>query len=123
MNKEFLVEKIRAEYTEKEFTELDALRALDRKVRRPAGVLAYILGTVGALVMGAGMSFCMDAVEAGTYFGITIGENMMLPGVILGVAGMALVLINYPVYKRFLASRRKKYASQINELCDDLTKE
>ena len=32
---EFLVQKIRTEYTEKEHTELDELKALDKKVKRP----------------------------------------------------------------------------------------
>ena len=49
MNKndqEFLVQKIRSQYTEKESTELDELRALDAKVKRPANMFAYIFGSV-----------------------------------------------------------------------------
>ena len=33
---EFLVQKIRTQYTEKEHTRLDELKALDRKVKKPA---------------------------------------------------------------------------------------
>ena len=40
-DKDFLVQKIRTQYTEKENTELDALRDLDRKVKRPANVFSY----------------------------------------------------------------------------------
>ena len=43
MNKndqEFLVQKIRTQYTEKESNEIDALRALDARVKRPANVFA-----------------------------------------------------------------------------------
>ena len=39
MNKndqEFLVQKIRTQYTEKEHTQLDELKALDSKVKKPA---------------------------------------------------------------------------------------
>ena len=123
MNKndqEFLVQKIRTQYTEKEHTQLDSLKELDKKVKRPAKVFAYIFGTIGALVLGTGMSFTMDVIEAGTYFGITIGENMMLPGIIIGVIGIFMVSINYPVYKGILGSRRKKYADKIIALSDKI---
>lgn len=115
-DKEFLVEKIRSQYTEKEHTELDSLRALDAKVKRPANVFAYVFGVIGSLIMGAGMSLTMDVIEPGTYFGITIPENMMLYGIIIGVVGIILVSVNYPLYKKFLASRKKKYAPAIIEL-------
>lgn len=62
MNKndqEFLIQKIRTQYTEKESTELDALKELDKKVKRPANVFAYIFGSIGAIVMGSGMSLVM----------------------------------------------------------------
>ena len=51
--KEFAVEKIRSQYTEQEHTELDALKALDVKVKRPANVFGYTYGSVSAIVMGA----------------------------------------------------------------------
>ena len=62
MNKndqEFLVQKIRSQYTEKESTELDALRELDAKVKRPANVFAYVFGSISTIIMGAGMSLVM----------------------------------------------------------------
>ena len=55
MNKndqEFLIQKIRTQYTEKEHTDLDALKALDAKVKRPAGIFAYIFGSISAIIMG-----------------------------------------------------------------------
>lgn len=51
-DKDFLVQKIRAQYTEKQATELDALRKLDAKVKHPANVFAYIFGSISALIMG-----------------------------------------------------------------------
>lgn len=59
MNKndqEFLIQKIRTQYTEKESTELDALKKLDKKAKRPANTFAYIFGGIGAIIMGCGMS-------------------------------------------------------------------
>ena len=40
-DKEFMVEKIRSAYTEPQHTELDALKALDAKVKRPAKVFGF----------------------------------------------------------------------------------
>ncbi len=125
MNKndqEFLVQKIRTQYTEKENTQLDALKALDKKVKKPANVFAYTFGTIGALVLGSGMSLAMNVIEPGTYFGITISENMMLPGIITGLVGIAMVGINYPIYKNILNSRRNKYADKIIALSDEIMK-
>ena len=118
MNKndqEFMVQKIRTQYTEKQFTELDELRALDAKVKRPANVFAYIFGSLSAIVMGAGMSLIMTDIAAKLSLG-----NMMLPGVIIGVAGLACALINYPIYKAILKSRKKKYSEQIIKLSEKI---
>lgn len=105
---QFAVQKIREQYMEKQTTELEALRALDAKVKRPANIFAYTFGTLSAIVMGAGMSFVM------TDIGATLGmTNTMLSGIVTGVIGMAAVIANYPIYKRILSSRRKKYAKDI----------
>ena len=125
MNKndqDFLVQKIRTQYTEKENTQLDALKELDKKVKKPANVFAYTFGTIGALVMGSGMSLAMNVIEPGTYFGVIIGENTMLPGIVTGLVGIAMVGINYPIYKRILTSRRNKYADKIIALSDEIMK-
>lgn len=103
------VEKIRNQYTEREVTKLDELKALDRKVKRPAGVFAYVFGTIGALVLGTGMCLAMKI----------IGDLMAL-GIVVGLAGIAMVSSTYAIYKAILKSRRKKYSSQILEISDDL---
>ena len=118
MNKneqDFLVQKIRTEYTEKEHTKLDELKELDSKVKRPANVFAYIAGSLGAIIMGSGMSLVMT--DIGKMFGVSDG---MVPGIIIGIVGMFIVIINYPIYKRILGSRRKKYADKIIEISDKL---
>lgn len=113
--KEYLVEKIRTQYTEKEYSELDALKALDKKVKKPAHVFAYTFGTIAALIMGSGMSLIM------TEIGETIGfADPMFPGLVIGIIGLFLVLINYPIYKRLLNARRKKYQNEIISLSDKI---
>ena len=118
MNKndqQFMAQKIRTQYMEKEASELDALRELDAKVKRPANVFAYIFGSISAIIMGAGMSLVM------TDIGATIGlSSPMIPGIVVGILGMAMALINYPMYKTILGKRKKKYASEILALSDKI---
>lgn len=114
-DQEYLIQKIRTQYTEKEHTELDALKALDKKVKAPANRFAWTFGTVAALVMGAGMSLVMTDIAQ------TLGlENPMVPGIAIGLTGMALTIANYPIYKAILSARRKKYAAQILTLSEKL---
>lgn len=116
-DKEFLVQKIRTQYTETESTGLDELKELHKKVNKPANVFAYIFGTLGAIVMGSGMSLVM------TDIGATLGlQETMVPGTVIGVIGMLMAIINYPIYKKILSSRRKKYADKIIALSDNIMK-
>ena len=117
-DQQFLVRKIRTQYTEKEQTRLEGLKQLDAKVKRPAHVFAYSFGTLSALVMGSGMSLVMT--DLGSVIGL---EDPMLPGILIGTAGLLMALINYPVYKKILEGRRKKYAEQILRLSDALLAE
>ncbi|MBP3378806.1 MAG: dihydropteridine reductase, partial [Clostridia bacterium] len=110
--------KIRTQYTEKEHTGLDELKELDAKVKRPANVFAYIFGSIGAMIMGSGMSLVMT--DIGTTVGI---GDPMIPGIVIGVAGMLMAIVNYPIYKGILGSRRKKYADKIIALSDKIMKD
>ena len=116
-DQEFIVEKIRSQYTQAEHTELDALKALDAQVKRPANAFGYTYGSIGAVVMGAGMSLVMT--DIGAKIGLTA---TLVPGIAVGVAGMGMVLTTYPIYKKILNSRKKKYADKIVELSDRITK-
>ena len=114
-DKEFIVQKIRTEYTEKENTQLDELKKLDAKVRKPADVFAYVFGCISALIMGSGMSLVMT--DIGEIIGV---ENTMVYGIVIGTVGMLMSIINYPVFKKILNSRRKKYANEIIALSDKI---
>lgn len=113
---EYLVQKLRTQYTEKQHTELDELRALDKKVKAPAQVFGYCFGIAAALIMGCGMSLVM------TDIGQTLGLlEPMLPGIVIGVVGLLMALVNYPICKRLLSARRKRYAEQVLALSDRIT--
>ena len=116
-DQEFLVQKIRTQYTEKQHTELDELKALDARVKRPANVFAYTYGSVSAIIMGAGMSLVMT--DIGAIIGLA---SAMVPGIIIGLAGMGMALSTYPIYKKLLNARKKKYAPEILKLSEKLMK-
>ena len=119
MNKndqQFMAQKIRAQYMEKETSELDELRKLDTKVKRPAEVFAYIFGSISAIIMGAGMSLVMTPIAE--QLGLTF--DPMIPGIIIGVVGMVLAAVNYPIYKGILDSRKKKFGAKILELSNQI---
>ncbi len=114
-DRQFTVQRIRTQYTEQRTGELDALKALDAKVKRPANIFAYAFGSLAAIVMGTGMSLVM------TDLGATLGmANAMVPGIILGVVGMAMAIVNYPIFKRLLGSRKSRYADEIIAMSDRL---
>ena len=121
MNKndqQFMAQKIRTQYMEKESTELDTLRAMDAKVKRPANVFAYTFGSISAIVMGAGMSLVM------TDIGATVGiQSAIIPGIVIGIVGMTMALLNYPIYKGILGSRKKKYGKEILEFSEKIMNE
>ena len=114
-DQEFLVQKIRTQYTEKEHTELETLKALDKKVKRPANIFAGIFGTVSAIVMGSGMSLVMT--DIGAQLGL---EQTMIPGIVIGIVGMGMALLTYPIYKGILSRRKKKFAPEILRLSEKL---
>ena len=121
MNKndqQFMAQKIRTQYMEKQSTELDALRELDAKVKRPANVFAYTFGSISAIIMGAGMSLVMT--DIGASIGIT---SAMIPGITIGAVGLCMALLTYPIYKKILNSRKKKFGAEILILSDKIMNE
>ena len=114
-NQQFMAQKIRTQYMEKTPSELDALRELDAKVKRPANVFAYIFGSISAIVMGAGMSLVM------TDIGATLGiASALIPGIVIGALGLGMALLTYPMYKKILDRRKEKYGAEILRLSDKI---
>ena len=114
-DQQFMAQKIRTQYMEKSPSELDALRALDAKVKRPANVFAYIFGSISAIIMGAGMSLVMT--DIGAMIGIT---DALVPGIVIGVVGLGITLLTYPIHKGILNARKKKYSAEVLSLSDKI---
>lgn len=114
------IKEIRDKYvapTEKE-DKMAQLRRLDQGVTSKATTVSLVLGILGALIMGCGMSLVMT--DMGTFLGI--GSMSMALGVVIGVVGIALVCAAYPVYNRVIKKEREKIAPEIIRLTDELMK-
>ena len=110
------VEEIRKAYLPKEEDKMERLRRLHAVPTRKAQALSIALGVIGALVLGTGMSLCM------TELGSALGTLAMVLGIVVGLAGIVLVAVAYPVYSRTLKKEREKIAPEILRLTDELMK-
>lgn len=107
-------EQLANEYAPKETSKVVALRKLDAKAKLPANIFTYTLGVVSALVFGTGMCLAMGQIGGGT-------QVSFIAGIIIGIIGMVGMSVNYPIYKRILASGKKKYAFEIMELAKEIS--
>lgn len=115
------IKAIRQKYapTPKKEDSMTRLRRLDAAATQKATVIALIFGIVGTLIMGFGMSLIMS--DFGKIFG-TFKEMAMPVGIVVGVIGMVLLVLAYPLYNRTLKRQREKIAPEIIRLTDELMK-
>ncbi|MBD5383997.1 MAG: hypothetical protein HDR72_03240 [Ruminococcaceae bacterium] len=107
------IKKIREKYSapEEQEDKMEQLRRLDRSVTKPGTVISLIAGVIGVLIMGTGMSMCMVG-----------GDDLFIPGIIVGVVGILGVIAAYPLYNAVTKKRREKLAPEIIRLTDELMK-
>ncbi len=110
------VEAIRKKYLPKEENKMEQLRKLHAIPTQKAQAASIAIGVIGALIMGIGMSLCL------TQIGAVLGSFAMILGIVVGIAGMVLVALAYPVYNRVLKNQRQKIAHEILQLSDELLK-
>ncbi|MBQ8689371.1 MAG: hypothetical protein IJ515_03295 [Clostridia bacterium] len=113
------IKKIREKYTPREENKMERLRRLDNSATGKAQIISLVFGVIGALVLGFGMSLIMS--ELGAILGSK--RDMAMPiGIIVGVIGVALVCLAYPMYNIILKRERDKIAPEIIKLTDELMK-
>ncbi len=110
------VEEIRQKYIPQEADKMEQLRKLHAIPTQKAQAASLAVGVVGALIMGTGMSLCL------TKFGAMLGNFAMVIGILVGIVGMILVALAYPVYNHILKKEREKIAPEILRLSDELLK-
>lgn len=111
------VKQIRRKYEPQEETKMEKLRRLDAQVTKKPTMISIILGVVGALIMGTGMSISMT--EFGNQVGLG-GVFGMAVGIFIGILGIVLVCLAYPVYNHLIKKEREKIAPEILKLTEEL---
>jgi len=113
------IKNIRNKYTSPTQTEdkMTQLRRLDAAVSSKAATVALVVGIIGTLIMGLGMSIVMT--KLGDAFGPVLS---MAVGIGIGLIGIVLVCLAYPLYNRTLKKGREKVAPEILRLTDELLK-
>lgn len=114
------IKKLREKYIDPETKEqgIDRLRRLDGNVTRKAMTYSLIIGIVGMLLLGLGMSFIMSD------FGQIFGNKYVsfAAGIITGLPGVFMIIVACPIYYRTLRKERKKIAPEIIRISDELLK-
>lgn len=116
------IKKIRERYTapqDSQTDKLEQLRRLDAGVTQKASVVALVIGIIGVLVMGAGMSLVMSDFSniLGSY-----RDYAMPIGIVIGVIGLAGAASAYPIYNHIAKTERKRITPEIIRLTDELMK-
>lgn len=104
------IKKIREKYVPKEADKMEQLRRLDKSVTQKGTVISLVVGIIGTLVLGTGMSMCM------------VWTELFVWGIIVGIIGVVSVSLAYPIYSYITKKEREKIAPEIIRLTDELMK-
>lgn len=110
------IKNIRKKYLAPEEDKMAQLRKLHHSATQKAQAWAIALGVMGALILGAGMSLAMTELSG------FLGGTAMFIGIPVGLVGIVLVALAYPVYNRILKKERQRIAPEILRLSEELLK-
>lgn len=92
-------------------SKINQIRKIDKKVTTFATSVSIIIGIVGLLIFGFGLS-CV----------LVWKDTLFIAGIINGIAGIAFMGLNPTINGIILEKRRAKYASKIIELSQNILK-
>ena len=107
-NKE--IQEIRKKYLPKTESKLEELKRLDHQVQIAGQWQSLVVGIVGLLVFGLGMCLGMQVIG-----------NSIVMGVLVGVVGMTIMFLAFPVYRWCFCRKKEKLSPRILELAAELT--
>lgn len=108
------IEAIRKKYLPKEEDKMEQLRRLHYSATQKAQAASIAIGVLGALILGTGMSLCL------TELGAALGQWAMVIGILVGILGLILVALAYPIYNSVLKKERQRIAPEILRLSEEL---
>ena len=106
------IDSIRRQYSPQEQgeTKLERLRRLDSLVKNTATVWGLVLGVVGTLIFGLGLTMILE-------------WNIWFWGIASMVIGSLPIALAYPVYKSVLKKYKNRYGEEILRLSEELLNE
>ena len=104
------IENIRKKYMPKEQDKMEQLRRLDQSATKKGTLISLVVGIIGCLLLGVGMCCTMVWME-----------QLFIPGIVIGVIGIAAVAVAYPAYISITKKEREKIAPQILKLTEELS--
>lgn len=105
------VRRIREKYVTGEESKMDKLRRMDKQVTKKGTLCSVIIGVIGTLIMGVGMTFVLE-----------LQSSFFVPGIIIGIVGMGFMAVALPVYNLVTQKEREKIAPEILRLTEELMK-
>ena len=108
------IEAIRKKYLPKEEDKMEQLRRLHSIPTQKAQAASIAIGVLGTLILGTGMSLCM------TDLGAALGHLAMVIGILIGILGLVMVALAYPLYNAVLRKERQRIAPEILRLSEEL---
>lgn len=103
------IESIRNSYVKKASSsnKLDKLRRLDSKVKNIPTILSLCVAIIGMLIFGLGMAMVLQ-------------WNLIVIGIIVGVIGVIVMAIAYPLFIKISKYLKNKYSDTIIKLSEEL---
>ena len=91
---------------------MEQLRKLDKDAEKPGTIVGIVLGVIGSLIMGTGM--CCTMVW-------NTSLAVFVAGVVIGLVGMAIAGVAYPLYVGITKKQRAKIADQVLKLTEEIS--
>lgn len=115
------IKRIRKKYAEDsartDESSIERLRRLDASVTKKGTTVSLIVGTLGSILMGSGMSLVM------TDLGALLPEMLSLfIGIAVGIVGIVGVALAYPIYKAITKKERERIAPEVLRISEELLK-
>ena len=103
------IEAIRKKYEDPQTDKFEQLKNLDKNAEKRGMITSMCLGIAGTLILGIGMSLTM------------VGPSVLFVlGIIVGIIGIGVLTLAYPLYKKIVKEDREKIKAQIFELTKEL---
>lgn len=90
---------------------IELLRKLDRSVTSIPSFISLTVGIIGILIFGVGMCCWL------------VWTDLFALGVVLGIIGAAVCIVNYPVYSKMVAAKKEELAPQIIQLSNEIAQQ